>query len=102
MSSAFYQRVFGVVAGIPPGKVVTYGQIARHLGQPRGARVVGWAMKGCPDDLPWYRVVNSHGEISSRAHDAYGALQRTLLESEGVSFDAAGRVDLARFGWDGI
>ncbi len=97
-----FRRIHRVVAGIPHGRVVTYGQIARHLGMHHGARTVGWAMSECPDDLPWHRVVNVQGKISRRAHPFAPSLQRALLEDEGVVFDEEGRIDLARFRWDGI
>ena len=119
MSSGFYERVYEVVARVPRGKVVTYGQIALHLGMPQGARAVGWAMRQCPGSLPWHRVVNAQGELwasfdsrhsygesklahSKGAHPEYCPLQRSLLEEEGVSFLADGRVDLGVFGWDEI
>jgi len=102
VSSGFYERVYEVVARIPRGRVATYGQIAHHLGMPQGARAVGWAMRQCPGSLPWHRVVNAQGGLSKGAHPEYCPLQRSLLEEEGVSFLADGRVELARFGWDGI
>jgi methylated-DNA-protein-cysteine methyltransferase related protein len=105
---AFNQRVWSVVRGIPAGRVATYGQIAKLVPLPEGvdpqsylglgARWVGSAMASCPEDVPWQRVINSKGEISSRPGAEH---QRRLLEAEGVVFDARGRVDLARFGWWG-
>jgi len=99
---AVFERVRAAVRSIPAGRVATYGQIARSLGMPRGARLVGWAMRAVKesDDLPWYRVVNAQGRSSLPA-GAGAELQRALLEDEGVEFDAAGRIDLLRFGWDG-
>ena len=102
MSSPVYAQIYAVVARVPPGWVVTYGQIARYLGMPHGARTVGWAMQHCPGHLPWHRVVNSRGEISSRGPSVGSPEQRARLEEEGVQFDRAGRIDLERFGWDGI
>ncbi len=98
----FYHRVYEVVARVPAGKVVTYGQVARHLGMPSGARAVGWAMRQCPEGLPWHRVVNAQGGLSKGEHTDYIPLQRALLEAEGVVFDLQGHVDLHTFGWDGI
>jgi methylated-DNA-protein-cysteine methyltransferase-like protein len=103
----FNHQVWDLVCQIPPGKVAAYGQIARLLPPPDGVeakaylalgpRWVGAAMAKCPDDVPWQRVINSKGEISLRP----GAEeQRRLLEEEGVEFDARGRVDLVRFGWE--
>jgi methylated-DNA-protein-cysteine methyltransferase-like protein len=102
MESGFFQAVYRIVAEIPRGKVVTYGQIARGLGQPRGARAVGWAMRHCPEGLPWHRVINAQGGISQRRYGTHVDLQRQLLEREGVIFDADGCTDLERFRWGGI
>jgi methylated-DNA-protein-cysteine methyltransferase-like protein len=102
MARGFYERVYEVVGRVPRGKVVTYGQIARHLGMPQGARAVGWAMRQCPGELPWHRVVNAQGGLSKGAHPEYYPLQRSLLEDEGVRFLPNGYVDLAAFGWDEI
>ncbi len=96
---AFSERVFEIVARIPRGHVVTYGQIAERLGLPRGARQVGWAMRNCPSDLPWHRVVNASGRISRREPPAAMDFQRTLLEEEGIEFSVDGCIDLERFGW---
>lgn len=96
----FFQEVWETVRRIPRGRVATYGQIARLLGKPGGARTVGWAMRALPDgsDIPWHRVINSAGRISlqNRARE----LQRRLLESEGVLFESSGRVDLSTHGWN--
>ncbi|MBN1260030.1 MAG: MGMT family protein [Anaerolineae bacterium] len=92
-----FAEVYALVRQIPPGKVATYGQIARLLGWPRGARTVGWALRALPPEehAPWHRVVNAKGQIS--LFDAEE--QRARLETEGVVFDAQGRIDLMRFGW---
>ena len=89
---------------IPPGKVATYGQIARLLGKPRAARTVGWALHSLPSgsDVPWQRVINAKGTISLDARGPGGAIQRVLLEAEGLPFDEQGRVDLAAHGWAGL
>jgi methylated-DNA-protein-cysteine methyltransferase-like protein len=81
--------------------VVTYGQIARALGMPHGARTVGWAMRACGSDVPWHRVVNAHGEISVRPTAGFHE-QRTRLRAEGIHFDRSGRIDLDRYGWKRI
>jgi methylated-DNA-protein-cysteine methyltransferase related protein len=90
----FYAAVYRLVAQIPPGKVTTYGQIARWLGHPSAARAVG-------SDVPWQRVINAAGRVSSRCDRHYEGIQRALLEAEGVRFDSYGSVDLQRFGWPG-
>ena len=92
----FFQRVYEIVAQIPAGKVVSYGQIARALGAPQAARQVGWAMRHCPDALPWQRVVRQDGSIVG---GEYAPLRRAMLESEGVAFLPDGRVDMRHFTW---
>jgi len=101
--SNFYASVYRLVAQIPPGKVTTYGQIARWLGHPSAARAVGYALHALPtgSDLPWQRVINAAGRISSRSNRHYETIQRALLEAEGVRFDAYGNIDLPVFGWFG-
>lgn len=97
-----YQAYYEVIRRIPRGRVATYGTVAREAGSPGRARQVGYALAALPDghDVPWQRVVNARGEVSPRsAALGYERLQRTLLEAEGVEFDARGRIDLDRFGW---
>lgn len=96
-----YERIYACVRRIPRGRVATYGQIARLAGIPRGARQVGYAMHRAPAGVPWQRVINARGEVSLRGAEHSGAEheQRFLLEGEGVSFDLAGRCDLARYAW---
>ena len=96
MVDSFFQRVYALVALIPRGQVASYGQLARLLGDPRAARQVGWAMRCCPDDLPWQRVVKADGSI---AGGGWAELRRALLEDEGVPFLPDGRVDMARCQW---
>jgi methylated-DNA-protein-cysteine methyltransferase-like protein len=88
---------------VPRGRVVSYGGVAAILGAPRAARGVGQALSALPEgsDVPWWRVINSRGEISIKGRIHGAALQRTLLRAEGVRFDRAGRVDWKKFGWDG-
>jgi methylated-DNA-protein-cysteine methyltransferase-like protein len=100
----FYAAVYRLVAQIPSGQVATYGQIARWLGHPSAARAVGYALHALPSgsDIPWQRVINAAGRVSSRCDRHYEAIQRALLEAEGVCFDPYGTVDLQRFGWQGL
>lgn len=95
----FYEAVYRVVRRIPRGRLVTYGQIATLLGAPRAARAVGYAMRACPEGLPWQRVINSKGQISARSEVERPIVQRLLLESEGVRFDASDTCDLDRLRW---
>jgi methylated-DNA-protein-cysteine methyltransferase-like protein len=100
-----YQRIYRVVARIPRGRVATYGQIADLAGLVRGARQVGYALAALRDDsgrVPWYRVLNARGEITTRFESQFQQTQRELLESEGIVFDANGRVSLQRYQWRGV
>ena len=95
---SFARAVWLVVRRIPRGRVATYGQIAAWLGRPRAARAVGRAMRDCPGDVPWHRVVNASGGISPRARMESLLTQRMLLSREGVPL-RRGRVALARYRW---
>ena len=93
-----------MVAQIPHGQVASYGHVAMLAGLPRHARLAGYAMFNLPDELadkvPWQRVVNAQGRISySEARQGNDHKQRKLLETEGVEFDATGRINMRRFGW---
>ena len=96
-----YERIYAVVRQIPPGKVATYGQIARIVGG-CSAQMIGFALAALrPDtDVPWQRVINAQGHISPRPGFG-GLLQRQLLEEEGVRFGPDDRVDFEVFGWGG-
>lgn len=100
MSSPLYDRIYTLVRRVPPGRVTTYGRIARQVGCT--ARTVGFAMAALPagHDVPWQRVINARGEVSPRRNGDGDLIQRLLLEAEGVRFDARGRVDLVRYGWE--
>ena len=92
----FFEQVYDAVKQIPQGKVASYGQIARLLGNPRAAREVGWAMRRCPEGLPWQRVVMANGSITG---GVYAEERRALLEAEGVTFLPDGRVDMKANSW---
>jgi methylated-DNA-protein-cysteine methyltransferase-like protein len=95
-----YQQIYAVVRQVPPGKVATYGQIA-HITGGCTARMVGYAMAALPEgsDVPWQRVINYKGKISPHGFGYGSAMQRLLLEEEGVVFDAEDRIDFNVFGW---
>jgi methylated-DNA-protein-cysteine methyltransferase-like protein len=97
-----YERIYAVVRQIPNGKVATYGQVAAIVGG-CSARMVGYAMAALPHDtdVPWQRVINRMGKVSPRSGGSGGALQRQLLEAEGVRFDHDGRADFAEVSWQG-
>jgi methylated-DNA-protein-cysteine methyltransferase related protein len=96
----FRDRVLRIVRSVPPGRVVTYGQVALLAGAPRAARQVGGVLYGSRehDAIPWQRVVNASGGISTYKVGA-GELQEALLRAEGVEVGPSG-VDLRRYGWD--
>ena len=94
--NTFFEQVYTIVEQIPYGKVVSYGQIARMLGRPRAAREVGWAMRCCPEHLPWQRVVMADGSITG---GVYAEIRKSLLESEDVAFLPDGRVDMELCRW---
>jgi methylated-DNA-protein-cysteine methyltransferase-like protein len=93
--------IYEIVHRIPYGKVATYGQISRMV--PRcTARMVGFALASLPDsvDAPWQRVINSKGKISPHGAGFGSALQRSLLEDEGIEFDEENQINFDRFGWN--
>lgn len=83
---SFSQRVYQLVARIPSGRVMTYGDVATYCGQPRAARIVGGIAHYGPDTLPWHRVVNRFGGLASGYWGGREA-HKTMLEAEGVSVD---------------
>src|SRR5215468_2382475 len=99
-----YRAIYAVVRRIPRGQVATYGQVAELAGIPGGGRVAGAAMKVSKpgDRLPWQRVIGKAGPNRGRIaiHDPVGAaVQRQLLDQEGVEIADSGLVALDRYGW---
>jgi methylated-DNA-protein-cysteine methyltransferase-like protein len=94
-----WDPVFKVVQQIPRGRVITYGTLARVLHLRGGARTAGRALAATPSGrgIPWHRVVGERGKIL--IPEPHAALQRKLLESEGVRIVEM-RVDYARHGWE--
>ena len=100
--SQFRNDVLRIVARIPSGHVTSYGAVAAMAGQPRAARGVGWILNRLDPgtDLPWWRVVNREGGLSTyKLPNPSGPLQRARLEEEGVTFDSSGRVSEDEFWW---
>lgn len=100
------EQFYHWVRQIPYGKVASYGQIAKLAGAPRHARHVGRALsmlkhskQAEKSPVPWHRVVNSQGCISDRGLDGGEAIQRIMLEDEGVEFSLSGRISLKRYQW---
>ncbi|MDZ4158318.1 MAG: MGMT family protein [Anaerolineaceae bacterium] len=98
----YYTQIYALVRQIPPGRVATYGQIARCVGGCT-ARMVGYALAALPQDtdVPWQRVINRQGKISVHGDGFGNALQRQLLLDENIQFDEQGRIDLHEAGWLG-
>jgi len=92
-------RIIAVVKRVPYGRVATYGMVTELAGFPRQPRLAGYALRHADDSVPWHRIVNARGEISQRAQSDSVHVQRKLLETEGIVFDARGRIDLGRYRW---
>jgi len=97
---SFFERVWAVVAEIPPGYVTTYGDIAECLGRRGAARTVGWALnEAVGTDLPCHRVVNRNGVLTGKRHFETPHVMEERLRSEGVTFTDDGRVNLDDHRW---
>jgi methylated-DNA-protein-cysteine methyltransferase-like protein len=99
-----FERIYVLIRQVPRGQVVTYGQVARLVGG-ISAQMVGFALAALRDrsgvePVPWQRVINAQGKISPHGMGFGTAVQRELLEDEGVIFGAEGRVDLSVFRWN--
>ncbi len=101
-TTSVYDRIYAVVRQVPAGRVATYGQVASIVGGCT-ARMVGYAMAALPSDsdVPWQRVINSQGRVSSRASGSGEIRQLELLEHEGVYFDHGGSVNMDDVRWPG-
>ena len=99
-TGSLYSAIYSLVGNIPPGYVTTYGQIARIVGCT--ARTVGFAMAALPagSDVPWQRVINAQGKISTRQDGEGNILQRDLLQAEGLCFDQKGKLNMEKYNWD--
>ncbi len=98
VETGFRERVEALVARIPRGRVMTYGQLAALSGQPRAARIVGGIAHFGNPDLPWQRVVNKSGGLASGYPGGLGG-HRQVLEAEGVVVNDDNRVDIERLIW---
>ncbi|MBL7112368.1 MAG: MGMT family protein [Bacteroidales bacterium] len=99
----FFTRVYEVTCLIPPGRVTSYGAIARYLGAPQSSRMVGWALNGShfqPQFIPAHRVVNRNGRITGKHHFSGPRVMQELLESEGVRVIDDQVVDYQELFWD--
>ena len=99
----FFARVYEIARLVPHGRVTSYGAIARCIGSPQSARMVGWAMNQShsqPDFIPAHRVVNRNGTLSGKHHFGGPRVMQELLESEGVRIEDDRVVDFDRLFWD--
>lgn len=105
----FFQKVYQVARQIPPGRVTSYGAIAKYLGAARSARMVGWAMNGVgsgnpnknnTQDVPAHRVLNRKGLLTGKHHFDGTNLMQQLLENEGIKVINNQVVDFEKHFWD--
>lgn len=97
----FKEKVIQIINSIPRGKVTSYGTIAALAGFPRGGRLVGAILHLIGEDVPWQRVVNRYGFISTKCLEHPKNLQKVLLEQEGVEVSDDLMIDLNKYGWPG-
>lgn len=98
----FFNRVYEVVKLIPPGRVTSYGAIARYLGSAGSSRMVGWALNNSHtlEDIPAQRVVNRLGMLTGKHHFGGTTAMQQLLESEGVEIADNQVKDFEKLFWD--
>ena len=102
-NKGFFERVYEVTSLVPFGRVTTYGAIARFLGSPGAARMVGWAMNQChtsPHYIPAHRVVNRVGLLTGKHHFDGSTLMQEMLENEGAIIEGNRIVNMADMFWD--
>jgi len=99
VDAEFKERIYALVAQIPAGRVMTYGQIAALCGEPGAAWEVGQIAHSGPTDLPWQRVVNKQGGLAVGWPNGGQEAHKAILEAEGTEVDADYRVDVARLQW---
>lgn len=99
--SKFTDKIINIIRLVPKGKVVSYGQVAVMIGNPRSALQVGWALhiKGDDGKTPWWRVVNKNGYISTKCEEHTKNIQKALLVKEGVKVDKNMKIDMRKYRW---
>lgn len=99
----FFEKVYKITIQIPAGKVTTYGAIARTIGSPQSARMVGWALNKCSSYkqfVPAHRVVNRNGLLTGKIHfDNYNTMKELLI-SEGITIENDQITNFSSFFWD--
>ena len=101
--SDFFQRAYDIVRQVPEGRVATYGQVARMMGEPRKAQYVGFAMHSSPGmkgGVPCHRIVFADGSLAPGFAFGGADEQRKMLEAEGVGFLPNGKVNLRQYLWE--
>ena len=101
--NGFFERVYEVVCLVPPGRVTSYGAIARYLGTGQSARMVGWAMNKSHTSsacVPAHRVVNSSGLLTGKHHFGTSNVMQELLESEGIQVEDNQVKEFEKRFWD--
>lgn len=98
----FFQKVYEVVKQIPYGKITTYGSIAKKIGAPRSARMVGYALNAShlKEDIPAHRVVNRKGHLTGKHHFQGTNLMQQLLENEAVVIKDHAVQDFEKHFWE--
>lgn len=98
---SFFDKVYEQVKRIPYGKISTYGAIARKIGSPQSARMVGYALNASHnrDDVPAHRVVNRKGLLTGKQHFDGSNLMQQLLESEGIAVKNNEIIDFDKHFW---
>lgn len=102
-SDGFFDRVYRIVRRVPPGRVTTYGTIARFIGSPGAARMVGWALNQCHSQqeyIPAHRVVNRNGLLTGKHHFGGVNLMQELLENEGATIRDNRIINFNEIFWD--
>lgn len=102
-NNSFFEKVYKITCTIPPGRVTTYGAIARCIGAPGASRMVGWALNNChtqEEFIPAHRVVNRNGLLTGKHHFKHSDLMQELLESEGIQVINDQVVNFRTLFWD--
>lgn len=99
--SQYSEKVYALVTHIPPGRLLSYGRVALLIDVPGSAQAVGWALHRLDLErgVPWHRVLNGKGYISTSCLEHTATIQRERLEAEGVIFDERGIVDMKHYLW---
>ena len=99
MEDNFFNKVYEIVRIIPIGRVTSYGAIGKYLGSAKSARMVGWALNKCPNDVPAHRVINRNGLLTGKAHFNGINLMKQLLENEGIVVEENKIINLENIFW---